>query len=301
MRILTAAQVQQALTDPSRPLLIHVLPEEHYVARRIPGAVNLCAYDPSFVQKVKSLVGNLATPIIVYGEGKPSLDSDEAARQLSAAGFTNVSDFRGGLRAWSAGGYPIFGDGPVPAAAAANGSYQLDTQQSVIRWTGLNLLDHHSGYLKFSKGQLRFSEGELIDGMLTIDMNSIECADVEDAKMNAMMITQLRHRDMFNIDEHPTALLSIHHAEHREAGPDSPNAEVFSVLRLRGRENDIAFPAIISTANPEHVTAQGTIEFDRTKFGSTFHPGRLFAFLGKRVVNDMVRMHLKIHAVRSAD
>jgi hypothetical protein len=61
---------------------------------------------------------------------------------------------------------------------------------------------------------------------------------------------------------------------------------------------DLSFPAVIAAADAEHVTAQAHIQLDRTLFGSRYGSGKFFAFLGKHVVNDLIQLHLKIHAVK---
>jgi len=46
------------------------------------------------------------------------------------------------------------------------------------------------------------------------------------------------------------------------------------------------------------LTAQAWLEIDRTRWGVNYGSGRLFAWLGKHVVNDHIGLHLKIHARR---
>ncbi|MFN0079494.1 MAG: hypothetical protein ACKVY0_23765 [Prosthecobacter sp.] len=52
----------------------------------------------------------------------------------------------------------------------------------------------------------------------------------------------------------------------------------------------LSFPAVIAAADADHLTGQAQFELDRTQFG------RLFAFLGKHVVNDHIHLHVKLHA-----
>jgi hypothetical protein len=61
----------------------------------------------------------------------------------------------------------------------------------------------------------------------------------------------------------------------------------------------LSIPAVIAAADADHLTGQAQFEIDRTQFGSHYGSGRLFAFLGKHVVNDLIHLHVKLHAKRS--
>ena len=56
--------------------------------------------------------------------------------------------------------------------------------------------------------------------------------------------------------------------------------------------------AVIAAADDDHLTGQAQFEIDRTAFGSQYGSGRLFAFLGRHVVNDHVHLHVKLNATR---
>lgn len=297
--LLTAQEVRDRLTLTPAPLLIHVLPAEHFTARRIAGAINLCSYESSFVSKVQELALDPKQAIILYGEGVPSLDSADAAQKLELAGYKNIADFRGGLREWEGGGFAIESDGPLPGVPLLDGNFAIDPGISLIRWTGRSLFNHHEGTLRFTEGSLVLHEGLLVQGELSIAMNSISCSDIGDAGMNALLIEHLKSSDFFDVTHHPVARVMLHKATPFPNAPLShPNYEISSTLMLRGVKRPVIFPAVIAIADANHVTAQAQVEFDRTKFGSHYGSGRFFAYLGQHVVNDLIQLHLKIHAVR---
>src|SRR5665213_2720809 len=99
-KIISALELRDLMAGDLRPLLIHVLPSEHFAARHLDGAVNVCSYETAFVPTVQQLAPDFAQTIILYGEGEPSIDSADAAEKLAAVGYQHVVDFRGGLRAW---------------------------------------------------------------------------------------------------------------------------------------------------------------------------------------------------------
>lgn len=298
--IVSALEVRSRLARDPKPLLIHVLPPEHFAARHLEGALNICSYETAFVPTIQQLVPDPGQTIILYGEGEPSIDSADAAEKLAAAGYKDILDFRGGLRAWEEVGMPIVSEGRLPEPPLLDGHFDVDCQSSLIRWTGRNLFNHHEGILKFSGGSMLLRQGVLVQGELIIDMNSIACGDLTESGMNVALISHLHSVDFFDVAHHPTAKVVISKAT---PFPGThlgvPNYEISSALTLRGVERPVIFPAVIAAADADHVTAQAQLEFDRTKFGSHYGSARFFAHLGQHVVNDLIQLHLKIHAVRS--
>lgn len=53
---------------------------------------------------------------------------------------------------------------------------------------------------------------------------------------------------------------------------------------------------IATTEDGQRLTGQGQFELDRTDYGSHYGSGKLFRFLGKHLVNDLIHLHVKIHA-----
>ncbi len=300
MKTLTAPELRDSLSGNPPPLLVHVLPEEHYATRRLAGAVNACTYETSFVSKIREMAPALDAWLVVYGEGEPSLDSEDAAAKLTAAGYSNVADFRGGLREWEAAGFPLGAQLPPPSAPVLDGTFQIDGSGSVIRWTGQNLLSHHEGTVKLAAGSVALSHGHLEKGEVIIDMDSIACSDIADSTMAAMLVSHLRTADFFQAAEYPTASYEVAGATPiKGATEGAPNYQISGRLTLRGVSRELSFPAVIAAADTEHVTAQAHIQLNRTLFGSRYGSGKFFAFLGKHVVNDFIQLHLKIHAIKA--
>lgn len=305
MKSLTASEVQ---ANTGKATLLHVLPEEHYQCTHLPGAVNACVYEMVFLDNVAKHVHDKSAPIIVYGAGGGSLDSAVAAEKLTKAGHTHVSLFGGGLAEWQAQGLPMEGGG-TPAkqdseavrTAPADGTFAVDTEQSLVRWTGRNLFNHHHGTLKFAGGEVKIVNGSLVVARFTLDMNSIIDEDLTDPGYNALLIRHLRDDDFFAVERFPTAEFVCSKAEPLPAcTPGTPNFILHGAMTLRGVTRDLSFPAVIAAADADHLTGQAELDLDRTQFGANYGSGRLFAFLGKHVVNDHVHLHLKLHGQRGS-
>jgi polyisoprenoid-binding protein YceI len=280
--------------------LIHVLPEEHFACNHLPGAVNACVYEMVFLSKVVELVPDKTAAVILYGAGGDSLDTTTAAEKLTKAGYTNVTVFPGGIAEWRQSNLPLEGTHADPGTATPHGHYDIDIETSLVRWTGRNLFNHHQGTLKLSAGHIEVENGILQSALFTLDMNSIACEDLVDTAYNAMLIRHLRDDDFFAVDRFPTAEFICDHAYPLPScTPGTPNYTLNGTITLRGVTQPLSFPAVIAAADTDHLTGQAQFELDRTQFGSHYGSGRLFAFLGKHVVNDHVHLHIKLHAKRA--
>lgn len=128
-------------------------------------------------------------------------------------------------------------------------------------------------------------------------MNSLSCNDLTDSGWNAALIHHLRSTDFFDIEHFPTADIKIMQCVSKSSSTEGTvNYDVTCSLTLRGISKTLTFPAVIAAADEDNITAQAQIEFDRTDFGSHYGSGKLFAFLGKHIVNDKVQLHLRIIA-----
>ncbi len=301
---MNAKDLHSLLESSRPPVLLHVLPAEVFAAARIPGSQNACIYETAFLDHVAALKLDPAAPIVVYGAGAGagagagSLDATTAAEKLRTAGYTAVQTFPGGIAEWQAASLPLEGTGHLPGPPVPDGHYRIDTAESVIRWTGRNLFNHHSGTVRLAGGEIHVSRGTLLSARFTIAMTSIVCEDLGDPALNAMLLAHLRTADFFDTEHHPTAEFVAESAERISTCTEgTPNHLLRGTFTLRGISRPLEFPILVAAKdNAQHLTAQGILEFDRTAHGSQYGSGKLFRFLGQHVVNDMVHLHVKVHA-----
>ena len=298
---MTPRELQTELQSNQPPTLIHVLPPEVFAEARITGSKNACVFETAFLDHIKALALDPAAPLVVYGAGEGSLDTATAAEKLRAAGYSHVQPFEGGLAEWKAAGLPLDGTGQLPKPPVPDGTYRIDTAESVIRWTGRNLFNHHSGTVKLAGGEIVLRQGQLVTARFTIDMTTIANEDISDSAMNAMLLAHLRTADFFDTEHHPTAAFVADTAEKIATCTDgTPNHLLRGTFTLRGISRPLEFPVLIApTDDAQRLTGQGQFEFDRTAHGSHYGSGKLFRFLGQHLVTDLVHLHVKIHADRA--
>jgi polyisoprenoid-binding protein YceI/rhodanese-related sulfurtransferase len=300
MHTITAPELKALIEAKSPITLLHVLPDVHFAQQHLPGTVNACIYEMAFLSSVAELIPKKASSVVVYGAGDPSLDPSVAVEKLRSAGYTQVTDFRGGLTEWTRQGFATEGQGLTSEPPCSDGVFQVDLETSIVRWTGRNLFNHHSGTVRLAGGQIEVANGQLLRASFSLDMNCIACEDLVDSTYNAMLIRHLRDEDFFAVDRFLTADFVCESAHAIDsASPGLPNHTLQGSLTLRGMTQPLSIPAVVAASNADHLTGQAQFEIDRTQFGSHYGSGRLFAFLGKHVVNDHIHLHVKLHAKRS--
>ena len=297
---MNAEQLRQRLAAQPPPVLVQVLPEEVFAAQRIPHSGNACVYEMTFLERMASLAPDKAAQVIVYGAGEGSRDAEAAREKLLAAGYTNVEVFAEGLTGWERAGLPCEGAGALAAPPPLSGTFAVNAAESVLRWTGRNLFNHHHGTVKLSAGRIVIEHGALVSAQFSIAMDSIACEDLADASVNAMLLRHLHDADFFDVSRHPLATFVAERAERLEPGTEgTPNFVLHGQFTLRGITRPLAFPIVVASADGQRITGQAQFEVDRTEFGSIYGSGRFFRFLGGHVVNDHIHLHVKLHADRT--
>lgn len=285
------------LSSPAPPLVIDVLPEEDYATAHIKSAKNACVFKVTFLDDVKKLAPNPAEPLVVYGVSSRDLASATAAEKLVAAGYTHVSDYRGGLEDWSAGRLAVEGN---PAATKKispprDGLHQLNLQTSKLEWTGRNLLSAHCGTLKLRAGHLEVRDGRPVRGAFTIDMDSIENLDIPDAKMRQVLVSHLKSDDFFDVQRFPTAEFQFSKITALpDARPGNPNYNVTGTLTLKGVTGELVFPAIVASPADGLLAADAHFDMDRTRWNILYGSGKFYEKLGMHLVNDEISLALKL-------
>jgi polyisoprenoid-binding protein YceI/rhodanese-related sulfurtransferase len=300
-KVIDAIRLQAWLKDKEPPLVIDVLPQECYQRKHLPGALRATVYEVNFLDQAHTIVTDQDRSIVVYGAGSESKEASVAADKLLRDGFTNIWEFAGGLEAWEEQGFPIEGIADArESKPPVSGSFQLDIEKSVIKWTGANLSNAHTGTLRFADGAFQLRQGQLEDAKFQIDMKSLACNDIKDAETNRALIQHLSSDDFFDVAKYPVARFQLTLAEALPPGTaGSPNYEVTGRLTLKGVTDQVTFPAIVGQLDSDTFAGQAHLEFDRTRWDVQYGSGKFFAFLGKHLVNDLVHLHLIIIVKRA--
>jgi polyisoprenoid-binding protein YceI/rhodanese-related sulfurtransferase len=294
---ITASDLRAKLDGATPPLLIDVLPEEEFRAAHLPGAKNACVYDVTFLDDVQKLTPQRDVALVVYGSRASNLASATAAEKLLAAGYTHVSDFRGGLEEWRAVGQPCEGD-PSRAPRETpprDGLHTVDLEKSRVEWTGRSLTGAHSGTVKLRRGEFEVRGGQPVRASFTLDMQSIENSDIEESEMREMLIQHLKSDDFFDVEKFPEAQFNLTRVEpNPDVTPGCPNAQVTGELTLKDVKRELTFAAILGPTPDGTLAADAHFDIDRTLWNVRYGSGKFYEKLGKHLVNDTISLGLKI-------
>jgi rhodanese-related sulfurtransferase/polyisoprenoid-binding protein YceI len=282
---------------PNPPLVIDVLPVEEYNAAHLPKAKHACVFSVNFLDDIENLAPDRSTPLVLYGSSFRDFASATAAEKLVAAGYTQVSDYRGGLEDWRAAGQPVEENlitgkrGVTPS----DGVHQINVARSRIDWTGRNLGSAHHGTIKLLVGQLEVRDGRPVQGSFTLDMDSIENLDIQDPMMRQILIRHLKSDDFFDVPRYPVAEFQLSKIRAlSDAHPGNPNYEVAGELTLKAVSGELLFPAILAATPDGLLAADAHFDLDRTRWNVLYGSGKFYEKLGKHVVNDQISLALKL-------
>ncbi len=297
---ITAEELYEKIGRKANLIVIDTLPKELFEKRHLPGAQNACVFQVVFPSEVEAIVPDRDREVVVYGSSRASHDSVTAAEKLVRLGYSKVFALTGGLAAWREAGYPLAGNDPDSADEEDrfrldDRSYTVDTERSIIEWTGRNPNSTHYGTLRLLRGDITIQQGKL-RGTFEIDMLSLKNLNLEGSEWQPVLIAHLKSDDFFFAEKFPKARFTIDSAREIGESLSEPNFEVEGTLELRGVRNHLKFLATIGNLPDGAITAEAHFDFDRTQWKIIYGSSRYFEHLGMHLVFDPVSIGLRIVA-----
>ncbi len=296
----TAAELQQLIASGSVCLIDVLLPED-FACRRIAGAGNACVYEMAFLERIAECVPDPERAVVVYDDSGTTLAARTAREKLERAGYRNVAILEGGLQGWLAAGFAVEESTSLPSPVVRDGLYLLDTEKSVVEWTGRNINNRHYGRIVISGGEVVLANGLPMSGRFVLDMDSLVNLDLQDEGWRGMLHQHLKSEDFFDVERYPTATFELSGAAViAGATPGTPNVEIAGKLTVKGTTHPLCFPAMVAPQVDGTLKAQAAIDLDRTLWGVCYGSGRLYERLGMHLVNDLISIELFIVTQQSA-
>jgi polyisoprenoid-binding protein YceI/rhodanese-related sulfurtransferase len=279
-------------------VLMDVRLEDDFAAGHLPGAVNNCVFEVAFGERLLSLAPLRDLKICVYGAGPDSKEAETAAEKLARAGYPNVVVFEEGIAAWQKQNREFEGDVDPPSVPQpSDGRHAIDVGESRLLWVGRNLLNRHWGTVAISQGSIQIRDGDLAGGEFSIDMNVIECSDLDDNSGGGVLIAHLQSDDFFDTVKYPQARFTIASATRIDgAAAGEPNLHVEGEMTLKDVTAPLSFDAVAGVTDDGKVAAQATLAIDRTIWNVIYGSGKMFRRLAGHLVNDMIELQVKIVA-----
>ncbi|MEQ8526099.1 rhodanese-like domain-containing protein [Gracilimonas sp.] len=98
--------LHRKMTGEHSPIIINALSRDAYLAKHIPGSLNIPTEN---AEVAKEVIPFMDAEIIVYCANSDCDASPNLAQKLEEMGYTNVSDFEEGLAGWRQAGYELAG------------------------------------------------------------------------------------------------------------------------------------------------------------------------------------------------
>lgn len=183
---------------------------------------------------------------------------------------------------------------PVFAAntKGAKTSFEIDTKASKVYWTGKKVTGEHTGYISVGNGNVMAEGNNVVGAQVNMDLNTIVCTDLKDEQWNQKLVGHLKSDDFFSVEKYPNAKFEI---TSMKPGSTSGEYNVKGNLTMKGKTNEISFPAKVSVINGT-VKALGTAKIDRTKWNIQYGSGKFFEGLGDKMIYDEFEITFDITA-----
>jgi rhodanese-related sulfurtransferase len=103
-KTITRQELERAI-DTREVTVVETLRDEHYVQGHLPGAIHIHFEDVH--ARAPELLPDKDAPIVTYCSNTTCRNSEIAANQLSAMGYTHVRKYAEGKQDWQEAGLPL--------------------------------------------------------------------------------------------------------------------------------------------------------------------------------------------------
>ena len=178
-------------------------------------------------------------------------------------------------------------------AATAETTYLLNTEQSLINWTGSKPTGQHTGILKMSKGEIGVANGNIVSGDFVFDMMSIKNTDLP-AEKQGDLEGHLMAGDFFEVEKFPTGSFQITSVKVNPAGEGATH-EITGNLTLKGITKSVTLPANVKMNESMLSAATPAFTINRTEWGINFKSTAI-GTLKDQAINDEIGLVMNIIA-----
>ena len=174
-------------------------------------------------------------------------------------------------------------------------TYKVNTNNSVISWTGSKPTGKHTGTLKLSSGELNAS-GNGLAGTMVIDMNSLTDVDLESGKGKEKLEGHLKSADFFDVSTYPTATFTITGTQVVTGNPEVTH-NVTGNLTIKGITKSITFPANVNVTDNSISAVTPAFTINRTDWDVKYGSG-IIGTVADKIIHDDVSLSLSIAAAK---
>ena len=177
-----------------------------------------------------------------------------------------------------------------------DGTYSLTKENSVIVWTAKKINGSgHEGTMSTLNGKMKIEGGVLVSGMMTIDMNTFTCTDLE-GEDRENFDSHLKSDDFLDVEKYPVAHVKINGVKER-------GDEIIASIKLQLHGGTEIYEAPITTKEIQLESGETAYEIsgefflDRTNHKIIYYSGSFFKDLGDGAIKDEVHLKFTFIAV----
>jgi len=185
-------------------------------------------------------------------------------------------------------------------AAKVGKSYTVASDVSKVIWEGSKPVGAHSGTVDVSNGSVSVANGMVTGGSFTIDMNTINCTDLEGGKKGYLEshlkgLGDDNADDFFNVKKFPTAKFEITKVTKRESDAEA-NALVYGNLTMRDVTKEVAFKSMIKVTDNMVQVNSPAFKINRTEWGIKYNSPSFVEGLKDKAINDDISLKIDLVA-----
>lgn len=173
--------------------------------------------------------------------------------------------------------------------------FKVNTEASVIEWTGFKPGEKHTGTLHLDSGVVKV--GENVSGTFLIDMNTLTVTDLEAGNGKESLEGHLKgtakekEDHFFNVAKYPTAAFEVTGVTDN-AGQKTMEGN----LTIRGIKKNISFPVSYSVQGDMMELTTEPFTINRTDWGVNYGSKSIFNDLGDKFINDDIELKISLKA-----
>lgn len=162
----------------------------------------------------------------------------------------------------------------------------VNTEKSVIEWTGKKITGSHKGNIEIKSGYLELKNGQIKGGEFVVDMATITNTDLEDKEYNQKLVGHLKSDDFFGVEKHPTSTLQLVKVTKFKSGKAAAKGKI----TIKGKTGYVNFWVL-----KKGDSYNATIKIDRSKYDVRYGSGSFFDNLGDKTIDDIFILDVKLH------
>ena len=176
--------------------------------------------------------------------------------------------------------------------------FMIDTENSVIEWTGFKPGEKHTGTLHLESGVLKV--GKKLSGTFLIDMNSLAVTDLEPGNGKESLEGHLKgsakekEDHFFNVAKYPTAAFEVTGIAEKEG-----KQMMQGNLTIRGIKKNIQFPVSYNIKGDGMTLTTEPFTINRTDWGVNYGSKSIFNDLGDKFIMDDIELKISLTAKKA--